>query len=75
MQKDFNKFLEYLEPRVLAYGYVRFSAAIEIFRRLVVPQALPSPTMSQESLTPDRHLCGSTGGNFRQRTDKTKSQL
>ena len=51
MQKDFNKFLEYLEPRVLAYGYVRFSAAIEIFRRLVVPQALPSPTMSQESLT------------------------
>jgi hypothetical protein len=31
MQKDFNKFLEYLEPKVLAFGSVRLSAAIEDF--------------------------------------------
>ena len=31
MQKDFNKFLEYLEPKVLAFGSVRLTAAIEDF--------------------------------------------
>lgn len=31
MQKDFNKFLEYLEPKVLAFGSVRLSGAIEDF--------------------------------------------
>jgi hypothetical protein len=34
MQKDFNKFLEYLEPKVLAFGSVRLSAAIEDFWKI-----------------------------------------
>ena len=34
MHKDFNKFLEYLEPKVLAFGSVRLTAAIEDFWKI-----------------------------------------
>jgi hypothetical protein len=34
MHKDFNKFLEYLEPKVLAFGSIRLSAAIEDFWKI-----------------------------------------
>jgi len=34
MHKDFNKFLEYLEPKVLAFGSVRLSAVIEDFWKI-----------------------------------------